>query len=630
MIRLRDGAVLAFTKLRTRRVRTSVTVIIASLLFGVLAVALFVLQGSVDSMKRFTVSGLSERYLAMVMYTPDSQMGPDAPAEVKDRAQQIYTQLVADKKAAANRLGIEYDPTTEQKPLMNIDGSDGWLDASAPSAVRAYNEYFATLPSAKRTVDEAITPYHPAKMYPVTGVNARNGQMKPITDGKEDFEKANQYGPDISKAGIEAGWLYMDEAVAGPFMLPAAQVARRADPTAIPVIAPLNKVESALGLTKLPAKATPAQKLERLRYVKAHADEATFTVCYRNTVSQQQIDEALRVAKEIAQNKANKDYQQPTLQYGLPAAGDCAPAPVARDVRTAAEKTLVDKQRQFAVEFGQEVDPVQQKLTFRVVGLSPNGWADASLDGVDSVLSLIAGSTLEGQWVVPRQQFEAMPNYTQLASLVEQPSQSANRIQYDSDQRLVEFNSVAEVKKFVESFGCGMSYCEPGRPSATYFGSNAVLIDDIRDKTTTVLGYAALVITGIASLIMMGMIGRVISDSRRETAVFRAIGATRNDIRVVYTAYTLMLAGIVAITSLMLGLLVALWINAKVAGDFTVRAHLIYLFSDDALQFDLVGFWWQALAVLAGLIILGGLVGMLLPLSRNLARSPIKDMRDDT
>ena len=630
MIRLSDALVLALTKLRTRRVRTTVTVVIASLLFGVLVVALLLLQGGIDSLKRFTTGSLSERYLAMVNYTPAQPMGPDAPDGVKQRAQQLYAQRVADKKAAAKRLGIDYDPTMEQKPLMNMGTDDEWLDASSPATIQAYNEYFATQPSAKQTVDNIVAPYHPKATFMVTSGNARGGQLKPLVDGKEEFDKPAQPGPDVSQWGLESGWLYMDESVVQRFMLSREQLERQSDKTAIPVIAPLRKVEKALGLPALPATATPDQRLERLSYVKQHAEAATYTLCYRNPVSQQQIDDALRVAKDIEQNKANKDYQRPSLQYGLPAAGECAPAPVIRDTRTASERQLADKQRQFAAEFGQATEPIQRKLTFRVVGLSPNGFTGDSLNGVDSLLTVVAGSTLEGQWVVPQQLFAALPNYTELAPLIAGTSTAADRINYDSDQRLVEFQSVDEVKQFVERVGCGMTYCDPSHPAASYFGSNAVLIDDIRDKTTTALTYVALVVTGIASLIMMGMIGRVIGDSRRETAVFRAIGATRNDIRMVYTAYTLMLGLVIAAVSLLLGGLVALWINAQLAADFTVRAHLIYLFADDGLRFTLIGVWGQALAALVGLIILGGLMGMLLPLSRNLARSPIKDMRDDT
>jgi hypothetical protein len=301
MIRVRDALILALTKLRTRSVRTTVTVVIASLLFSVLALTLLLLQGGVDSMKRFTAGSLSERYLAMVTYAPSRQMGPDTPDSVKQRAQQIYTQLIADKKAAAKRLGVDYDPAMEQKPIMNMGDGEGWLDASSPAAVQAYNEYFATLPSAKQTVDAAVMPYRPLQVYPITDGGAKGGQLKPITDGKEDFTKSAQPPQDMSQWGVEFGWSYIDEAVVKPFMLNPEQLARQADVSAIPVIAPLNKVEKALGLSVLPATASSEQRLERLRYVKAHADEATYTVCYRNPVSQQQIDDAARIAKEIEQ-----------------------------------------------------------------------------------------------------------------------------------------------------------------------------------------------------------------------------------------------------------------------------------------------------------------------------------------
>lgn len=631
MIGVRDALTLAYTKLRTRRIRTTVTVVIASLLFGVIALALFILQGVTESMQRFTSGTLSERYLAMVSHSPQrGGMGTDdMPEGVKQRAQEIYTQLVNDKKAAAKRLGIEYDPTTEQKPFNEMDNMK-WLNPSSPAAIQAYNEYVATFPSAKEEVDDAVAPYGPVKMYPVTRGAPVQGQLKPIVEGKEDFTKTPEYPQDTSQVGIDFGWSYIDQSVVQPFMLSAEQMDRRADRTAIPVIAPLGQVEKALGLKRLPGTATAEEKLERLRYVKAHAERATYTSCYRNGVSQQQIDEALRVAQEIERNKSNKEYQRPSLMYGLPPADDCAAATTVRDVRTASEKQLAAKQREFAAQFGQAVDPVQRKLTFRVVGISPNGMSAESFSGVDGLLTTIAGSTLEGQWVVPEQLFDAMPNRDELAPLIRSTAVDPTSFNYDFDQRLVEFRNVGEVKRFVETVGCGSMYCDTGKVAATYFGSNTVLIEDIRKQAVQVLQYVALVVAIIAVLILMGMIGRVIGDSRRETAVFRAIGATRNDIRFIYTSYTMMLSAIVVIVSMALGLLAAWWIEAKFSGDFTVRAHLIYIFADEAQRFTMIGVWWLALACLVGLILLSGLIGMLLPLARNLARSPIKDMRDDT
>lgn len=629
MIRLIDAVTLAVTKLRTRRVRTTVTVIIASLLFGVITFALFVIQGLTDSMQRFTDGTLSERYLAMVSYSPSHDNFGEVPDSVKQRAQEIYNQTVADKKAVARKLGIDYDPTTEQKPIEDM-GDAKWLSPSSPAAVQAYNEYLATFPSAKQEVDDLIKPYTPVKMYSVATWFPEQALLKPITDGKEDFTKRPEASPDPSKMTLDFGWSYIDQSVVQPFMLSAEQISRRQETGAIPVIAPLNQVEKALGLKRLPATATAEEKLARLQYVKEHAEQATYVSCYRNSISQQQIDDALRVAKEIERNKSNKDYQKPSLIYGLPPEGDCAAAPVVRDVRTAAEKQLAAKQRDFAVQFGQAVDPVQQKLTFRVVGISPNGLSADSFSGVDGLLTTVAGSTLEGQWVVPQQLFDAMPNRQELSALIRPVTKTTATFNYDSDRRLVEFRSVGELKRFVEKMGCGSMYCDPGHASATYFGSNAVLIEDIRTQAVEILKYVALAVTIIAALILMGMIGRVIGDSRRETAVFRAIGATRSDIRAIYVSYTIMLTVIVAAVSLLLGLAAAWWVESKFAGDFTVRAHLIYIFSDDAQRFSLIGIWWLALAAVCGLVVVAGLVGMLLPLSRNLARSPIKDMRDDT
>ena len=63
-----------------------------------------------------------------------------------------------------------------------------------------------------------------------------------------------------------------------------------------------------------------------------------------------------------------------------------------------------------------------------------------------------------------------------------------------------------------------------------------------------------MVVGAIAGVILMGMIGRIIADSRKETAVFRAVGASRLAVAQVYVAYTVYLAGCVALWRLRLAL----------------------------------------------------------------------------
>ncbi len=630
MIRLRDAAVLALTKLRTRKVRTTVTVVTASLLFSSLVLASLVAGGVVDSAKRFTTGSLSERYIVNFQSFHgfgDVYNNPD----VQTRANELQPKVIADKKAAAKRLGIPYDPATEPKPVDGDKGSE-YLNTETLAARQAMAEHQAKQPTAQDTAKRLATPYH-AKAFYSFGPSHIDGRLKQVKNGQEDFaEKPNFNMSSGPVQEITNGWYYLDSSITKPFLVDQKYLDAQADKTALPIIAPYSRVEAALGLAKLPKTATPQQRLDRIRDVRTRAATVRLSVCYRNSVSQAQVDDAIRVAKEIEQNKSNSEYQKPSLIYSLPASDSCAPASVKTDTRTTGEKTLVSKQDQFAREFGQTVDPAQQKVTFRVVGIAPDGFGADSFSSIDALVSLVAGSSLQGMWVVPQDMFDAMPNRADYERF--SPAKTVDLLGGSSTVmpptgQLIEFASVADAKSFVTEQGCSDFECA-SKPYITYFGSNSVLVQDIMETTVRALGIAAAVIAVIAAVILMGMVGRVIGDSRRETAMFRAIGAKRNDIRAIYATYTLFLSLLVVAAALAIGIAASLWLDAQFSGEATVRAQLTFVGAAGGQQFHLFGFWWQALLAIVGLVIVAGLVSMLLPLSRNLARSPVKDMRDET
>jgi hypothetical protein len=60
-----------------------------------------------------------------------------------------------------------------------------------------------------------------------------------------------------------------------------------------------------------------------------------------------------------------------------------------------------------------------------------------------------------------------------------------------------------------------------------------------------------------------------------------------------------------------------------------VSAQLAFAGAKDGEVFRLIGFSWSALLAVIGLIVATGLVGVLVPLMRNVRRSPLRDMRDD-
>ncbi|MET0979937.1 MAG: ABC transporter permease [Candidatus Saccharimonadales bacterium] len=630
MIRLADATILALTKLRTRKVRTIVTVATASLLFGVLVLATLLVGGVVDSAKRFTKGGLSERYITNVQYFDNGmQLYGEPSPELEARANEIYNQLVADKTREAKRIGVDYDPLTEQKPLTKDPDNSVYLDYSSPAATQAVREKAASLPQSMDKVKSAAGSYHPKSFYEMK-TNAMPGKMSMMKGGIEDFNAVDDRQAYSSAPDVKNGWSYLDTSITKQFLLDKTYLDSQTNVEDLPIIAPYSKVETALGLKKLPKSATPKEQLERVAYVRKHAAKATFVTCYRNEASSAQIDLALRTSKEIEQNRANKDYQKPSLIYGLPSADSCGAATILRDVRTAGEKKQIEKQLQFDRLFGSEIDPVQQKVTFRVVGIGPDGFSGDSFSNIDMLISAVAGASLQGAWVVPQDMYDALPNKQDYAMF--DPASAVHNPQtpmFMGSVQLVEFATAADAKAFSAS-GCNGMDCGDAKPYITHFGSNSVLLSDIVTSATKALGIAVLIVTAVASLIMMGMVGRVIGDSRRETAVFRAIGAKRNDIRMIYTVYTVALSFLIAVAALLIGTVAALWIDQKWAVEATARAQITFIGVDGSEQFRLLGVWWSALGLIVVAIIAAGLTSMLLPLSRNLARSPIRDMRDDT
>ena len=96
-----------------------------------------------------------------------------------------------------------------------------------------------------------------------------------------------------------------------------------------------------------------------------------------------------------------------------------------------------------------------------------------------------------------------------------------------------------------------------------------------------------------------------------------------------YTLYVVAFSLIIAVSALVIGFGLAQLYSLSVTDSLTTSAKLMFIESRETAPFSLVSVWPQAIALTVGVIVLSGFVSMLLPLSRNLARSPLKDMRDE-
>ena len=124
MIWPREAVLLARTKLKTRKIRLIITVVITSLLFGVLVFVASVTQGVIASLQSFGKEGYGGKYYVQAQPL-NYQFGSGADQQIKDALSGTQRDLIAQKKTAAKKLGITYDETADQSlPLLVYkDGS---------------------------------------------------------------------------------------------------------------------------------------------------------------------------------------------------------------------------------------------------------------------------------------------------------------------------------------------------------------------------------------------------------------------------------------------------------------------------------------------------------------------------
>ena len=160
--------------------------------------------------------------------------------------------------------------------------------------------------------------------------------------------------------------------------------------------------------------------------------------------------------------------------------------------------------------------------------------------------------------------------------------------------------------------------------------SSAGAIEEFRSIFWKISRFVLLAIVIIAALIMMGNVGKIIADSRRETAVFRALGAKRLDISQIYLTFTVLICAFITVMSLALGSLAAYFVHQRYTDELSVQAVLTYNAQDLHKQFSLFGVNPLYIGAIAGLVLIAGLLAASLPLLTNTRRNPIRDMRDDT
>ncbi len=630
MIGLRDAFVLASTKLRTRKIRTGIVVGVSGILFGLLVAGVVIIQGIHSSVERFSEQGLGARYIMSVSKDGDDYDRVDRLARQPDMVELFereHAELVRQKVDEARRLGIDYNPESEDPSPVRKDTETGekYIELYEGPNSQAVSERLIELNPSEDEFDikKTAQPYNPID-YPSASLPLEVG-VTFMKDGKES--DVDSIRPNVAMPTDDNPYILAisDGSIVAPFV----SVDFDASRGEIPVVIPYEDAEKLLGYEKLTNDVSAEDRLKRVYQVRDRVNEITASFCYRNSASEQLLAEAKQIEKDISVNQSKPGFTMPAVRYKLPAEDSCGPVEVLGDNRSQVEKQYLENRIAFDKKFNNYQDPVQHKITVRGVGISPDMRSAYSVGSMGGLAASLLSSYTEMYWSIPSDMLAKLDEQHRPSELFNQHQEGGESARTWFGGDLVEFGNFEDAKRFHDKYGCMFGACGSDGVMAQPYGSSSLLVSEMRSFFDKAINYAVVFVSLFAMIILAGVIGRTIADGRKESAVFRAIGAKRSDLVGIYSVYTSLLALRVIVFALALGILVAWLIDAWQWRGSTVGAQLAYGAIDRNVEFHFFDIRSPYIGLIVGAILLASLLAMIPPILRAMRRDPIQDMRDD-
>jgi ABC-type antimicrobial peptide transport system permease subunit len=256
---------------------------------------------------------------------------------------------------------------------------------------------------------------------------------------------------------------------------------------------------------------------------------------------------------------------------------------------------------------------------------------ESSMSSVGELVNGLLGSSLGyGIWAIPADMLADVPEQYRPGAVFQtaELEDGTKMEQQFAMGFLVEFDDKDEARALLMKSGQGNSNSLI-TTSVVPFGSGALVVDELRNYFNSFMFWSLLIVGTVAAVILGGIIGRTVSEGRRESAVFRAIGAKRSDIAGIYGVYALLLSARVALFAFVLGAFMALVVEFLYAREATVAAKVTYAATDTTAEFHLFGVGSIYVLTIIGIILVVGMLGAIIPIIRNARRNPINDMRDE-
>lgn len=634
MLKLKDGFKLALTKLKLRKLRTFITVFAASLVFGGMFFLLSITSATPANIQKFSSKTFTQPYRALATFNNNTLQDKinqiqQSPLAI-DKARSIEQAELKRRSDLAKKLGIEYDPKQEPSAITKYDDGREILTPFAPATKQALQELTQHLNDTDQQFTNTLRQQYQA--HNIYRWTTRNALPSPhaynvIIKGQEitpdSAQQVNLNNRDQQKPPEFARfWHFIDKAAIEPLLLPNLHQLKL-DESTIPIVAPFHFIEQQLGFKPLPASTPLPKKLQRLSEVRDRAHTVQFQICYRNSISSEQIKQAEALTKT---QSTLKTKDKPKLVYDFKNDGSCTPARLLEDNRTAEEKQLAAKHDQFQQALGQPTAPEQRLIKFQIVGIASDYRPIDNLPG--ATIDYFRSQVFDDTWLIPNRLDDQVDYQARANKLL--PSLEPD--DHQLAQAIVDFKDQTAFNNFIDQTYCDQDIenaCQTRSWRGNYLDLDLKRVAHYTRESVRIFFWAIVVISVGATIILISMIGKIIADNQRETAIFRALGAKRSDIVMIYFIYTFILLVMVTICALIVGFGGVLIMDANYANDLTIVMRLLYLFGNDQTRFSFINIWPLPMLTVLLTIFISGLAGVSSPLSRNLKRNPIQDMKDE-
>ena len=656
MIRPSYALKLARTKLHSKRSMLVASIVVSSLLFAALIATVIVFAGAEKSANEFIKKAGNDKYLVKtqpnipyeklsLLYT---NLSIEEIREIKAYEAKYYQGLAQKYES----LGLEYDKSSEVSALEPFAYADEKLPEEQrvrvnylSPVIQAMNEekFEAYIESATNKLSDlkVVGAKYSAHGYSIVDQPSSLPpipKLRLIQNNKEDFSSSQPKTGDSGDYGYFTNSIYngmydfTDQKNLSRYLLPT----DTSNLKGIPVVVSAQEAASLFG-EKVSIGREPELANEKkawLKNIQTKLNGQTYQVCYRNSTEQTILEKVQRDYADMKNNENNKDYQKPSLIYNYPTEA-CGDIVIKEDTRTDTEREAETKLEETQKKLGTYVAPTHKLLTFQIVGVR---YAQSFLDHTKSVdeyvKSLLTPQGDISYISIPIQLYNALPDNLKIDDIQKQESASTvvqNALATEEfASRILEFSTVEDARAFLDNETCLVSETDCNKNFiGSPYGSNYLILNEISKLFSKIASIAFPTILGLAVVIMWFTISRIMTENRRETAIYRAMGAKRRDIVSIYLTYIFLIAIQIAIISLALGIAVAFAIDTFYGSTLTDTAVSVFGVIDGAPTFSLFYLKSPLLILIIGAIFVVSIIASIQPFIRNVRRSPIRDIHEE-